>query len=51
MLRMSGDTEGMVLDLMELLLTATVVNEHTDLDINDLTPAFRPIAGASGSDG
>jgi AAA+ superfamily predicted ATPase len=51
MLRMSGDTEGMVLDLMELLLTATVVNEHTDLDINDLTPAFRPIAGASGSEG
>ncbi len=37
-----------VLDLMELLLTAEILNLNTDLDKNDLTPEVRKILGVNG---
>jgi Holliday junction resolvasome RuvABC ATP-dependent DNA helicase subunit len=46
---MSGDSE--ILRIMEVVLTAEIVNQNPELDINDLTPACREIFGVTtGSD-
>ncbi|KUG21202.1 cell division protein ftsh [hydrocarbon metagenome] len=39
-----------ILQLMEILLSAEIFNQHQDLDINDMTPGCREFFGA-GSDG
>jgi hypothetical protein len=44
---MSGDTE--ILSLMEILLTAEIVNQNQELDINDLTPPLRPLCTVAGN--
>jgi len=38
---MTGDSDA--LQIMEVVLTAEIFNQNTDLDINDLTPACREI--------
>ena len=42
---MSGDSE--ILRIMEVVLTAEIVNQSPELDINDLTPACREIFGVT----
>jgi len=42
---MSGDSE--ILRIMEVVLTAEIVNQNPELDINDLTPACREIFGVT----
>ncbi len=39
--------DEVILDLIELLLTADIFNQQTTLDINDLTPVAREIFGVS----
>nr|WP_320162501.1 ATP-binding protein [uncultured Methanoregula sp.] len=42
---MSGDSE--ILRIMEVVLTAEIINQSPELDINDLTPACREIFGVT----
>lgn len=49
MLRMSDVADSMVLDLMEILLTAAVANEITEITKNDIPQKLRKITGMSGS--
>ncbi|NLL10129.1 MAG: ATP-binding protein [Methanomicrobiales archaeon] len=40
-----------ILDLIELLLTAEIYNQHTHLNVNDLTPVAREVYGIHTMDG
>jgi SpoVK/Ycf46/Vps4 family AAA+-type ATPase len=44
---MTGDEE--TLRILEVILTAEILNRYTDLDVNDLTPFCREIFGVNGS--
>ncbi len=46
---MARDEE--ILDLIELLLTADIFNQQTQLDINDLTPVSREVYGTQSMEG
>ena len=46
---MSDDADSMVLDLMEILLTAAVANEFTEITKNDLPQKLRKITGIAGA--
>jgi len=46
---MSDDADSMVLDLMEILLTAAVANEITEITKSDLPQKLRKITGISGA--
>ncbi|MDI6718691.1 MAG: ATP-binding protein [Methanomicrobiales archaeon] len=48
---MSGEEANEILDIMEALLTAEIVNQNPALDWNDLTPACRDLYGVNGSSG
>ena len=46
---MSDDADSMVLDLMEILLTAAVANEISEITKNDLPQKLRKLTGMSGA--
>jgi len=46
---MTRDEE--ILDLIELLLTAEIYNQHAQLNVNDLTPVAREVYGIHSMDG
>ncbi|WAI00238.1 ATP-binding protein [Methanogenium organophilum] len=46
---MSDDADSMVLDLMEILLTASVANDISEITKSDLPQKFRKITGMSGA--
>lgn len=46
---MSDDADSMVLDLMEILLTAAVANEISGITKSDLPQKFRNVSGMSGA--
>jgi hypothetical protein len=46
---MTRDEE--ILDLIELLLTAEVYNQYSNLSVNDLTPVAREVYGIHSMDG
>ena len=44
---MSGEDES--LKILEVLLTAEIFNQYTNLDVNDLTPELRDLFGVPDS--